>query len=166
MARLRLSPPWDIHYRKINELFKKDTGIKVVYDEDVNEVKLYVDDTEKAAAIGMLLPEKCEFGNVIMKITVIPANQDKAELRICRMSQTMEGLFKTAFKDNEIMTCACTLSSVVANDVTFVVFKKEVVQFFDDNLFDLNGVRSTLYQDIAEDVFGDKCNGVYFCTEV
>jgi hypothetical protein len=47
--------------------------------------------------------------------------------------------------------------------LTYVAFKKEVVQFYADNLRDPNGFKSTLYQDIAEDVFGEK-NNVCYCT--
>jgi hypothetical protein len=43
------------------------------------------------------------------------------------------------------------------------VFEKKVVQFFNDQLDDINGNKSTLYQDIAKDVF-EKHEGVYFCT--
>lgn len=44
-----------------------------------------------------------------------------------------------------------------------MLFKKEVVQYFTDNLGDYNGYRSTLYENIARDIFGDIV-GVFFCT--
>ena len=51
---------------------------------------------------------------------------------------------------------------------TYVVFKNCVVQFFNDNLNDPHGVLSTLYQDIAREVFGDcgMAGGVAYCTDV
>ena len=52
-------------------------------------------------------------------------------------------------------------------DVTYVVFKNCVVQFFADNLNDCHGIISTLYQDIAEEILtGDGAQGVYFNTDV
>ena len=48
--------------------------------------------------------------------------------------------------------------------MTYVVFKKEVVQYFNDSLGDIHGVCSTLMQDIAKDIFEDT-EGVYFCTD-
>jgi len=50
------------------------------------------------------------------------------------------------------------------NPVDYVVFRNEVVQFFNDEMGDPNGLKSTLYQDIAKDVFADK-DGIFFCTE-
>ena len=47
----------------------------------------------------------------------------------------------------------------------YVIFANKVVQYFNDSLSDAHGVCSTLYQDIARDVFGDDC-GVYFCTDL
>ena len=47
--------------------------------------------------------------------------------------------------------------------MTYVVFVKEVVQYFNDDLGDANGVCSTLYQDIAKRLF-TSTEGVFFCT--
>ena len=43
------------------------------------------------------------------------------------------------------------------------VFAKEVVQYWNDSLSDPYGKVSTLYQDIAKDIFEDT-DGVMFCT--
>lgn len=48
-------------------------------------------------------------------------------------------------------------------DLTYVVFEAKVVQFFNDDIGDINGIKSTLYEDIAEEVF-EKKEGIYFCT--
>ena len=48
-------------------------------------------------------------------------------------------------------------------EVLYVIFQKEVVQFFTDDLTDIYGLCSTLYQDIAKDVF-ENVGGVFFCT--
>ena len=51
--------------------------------------------------------------------------------------------------------------------MTYVVFKNCVVQFFNDNLNDCHGLISTLYQDIAAEIFEDaNLNGVYYNTDV
>jgi hypothetical protein len=46
----------------------------------------------------------------------------------------------------------------------YVLFAREVVSYFNDNLADLNGLTSTLYQNLAEEVFPNH-GGVFFCTE-
>lgn len=52
---------------------------------------------------------------------------------------------------------------------TYVVFKNCVVQFFNDNLNDPHGIVSTLYQDIAAEIFADmpfpQDGGICFCTD-
>ena len=47
------------------------------------------------------------------------------------------------------------------NSFTYVVFEKEVVQYWNDNLGDINGLRSTLYQDLAKEIFADDLQNVY-----
>jgi hypothetical protein len=49
-----------------------------------------------------------------------------------------------------------------------VVFVPEVVQYYTDNLGDINGFRTTLYQELAKELFGDSelSRGVYFCTDI
>ena len=55
-------------------------------------------------------------------------------------------------------------------DFVYVVFKNCVVQFFNDNLNDAHGLISTLYQDIAEELFRDAIlpggGMVAYCTDV
>lgn len=97
MARLQLSPPWDIYYQELNALFGQDKEIHVIFDEEEYEIKLHVDEIDKATALEELL-------------------------------------------------------------------LKEVVQYFNDNIGDINGNCSTLYEIIARDIFPN-VNGIYFCTE-
>mgnify|MGYP006958177364 CR=1 FL=1 len=44
------------------------------------------------------------------------------------------------------------------------MFENKVVQFYNDQMDDINGNKSTLFQDIAGDVFGYD-HGVFYCTE-
>ena len=46
--------------------------------------------------------------------------------------------------------------------MSFAVFAKEVVQYYNDDLTDINGLKSTLYEDIARDVFD--IDGINYCT--
>ena len=48
--------------------------------------------------------------------------------------------------------------------MSHVVFENRVVQYFNDCLNDPYGLESTLFEDIARDVFIET-NGVYFNTE-
>lgn len=154
MNNFKLSSPWANYYKKIVALFGEDPDIKIVYDEDENLLKLFVDGTDKAEAIDGLLPEEKVFGNVTMKIAIIPANTE----------MTKVDMFRKAFEGNPAFSYAVTVGGISSNDFNYVVFKNKVVQYWNDNLGDINGNESTLYQEIAKDIFED-CTGIYFCTD-
>lgn len=158
MAKINLSPPWIIYYKEINELFKQDSDIKVLFDEDEIEIKLYVSDGQKANALSELLPLTKTYGEVELKINVIPANGASLGFKASSVNS-----IKTALKNNPIVDKIETISGLFSYDLHYVLFKKEVVQYFTDNIGDYNGFCSTLYENIARDVFGEIA-GVFFCT--
>ena len=155
MTKLNLSSPWMIFFREIEALFKDDPDITVAFDENINAIKLYVRNLEKADALGQILPKERTFGNVTVKVDVIPANTLQEDRFV---------LFQKAFKGNPAFAYAKTVEGTFGLMLNFVVFRKKVVQFFTDNLKDIAGNQSTLYQDIATDIFGEE-EGFSFCTE-
>ena len=157
MAIVNLSAPWMTFYKKVNALFKNDLEVFVLYDDEAKEIKLFVDNPDKADALAQLIPVTHEFGNVTLKVTVVPPNK-------VRYGEPAEASFETALAGNGAFSYAVTVGGVLPFDITYVVFKKEVVQFFNDDLSDIHGNCTTLYQNIAEDVFG-KRSGVFFCTD-
>ena len=158
MARIKMSAPWDIFYREINELFKEDGEIVVVYDEDTKEIKLYVNNQSKATTLNDLLPTQMTYGNVTQKITVVPANG------FSFLKKGIDSNFRLAFIGNPVVSRIETVSGMFSNSITYVAFINKVVQYFNDDIGDINGQCSTLYQEIAKDVFGN-LDGIYFCTD-
>ena len=157
MAQIKLSAPWEIYYKELSALFAKDDEVHVIYDRELNEVKLYVEAGKKAEALALILPSEKRYGAVQLKVTVVPANGAKME--------GAEGdLYQAAFEGNGALSYIHTVHGILTNDLTYVVFKPEIVQYFTDDLGDINGFCSTLYQDIARDVFEDQ-EGVFFCTD-
>ena len=156
MARFNLSPPWIIFYKEVSALFEKDPEVNVVYHNENYEIKLYVDNQEKAEAITKLLPATKTFGNVVLKITVVPAN---------KTGESKIDLFRKAFEGNEAVSFISSIDGILSNPINYVVFVKEVIQYYTDDLSDAYGMRSTLYQDIAKDVFGEQ-EGIFFCTDI
>lgn len=154
MVNVNLSSPWVIYYKELDALFKGDPDIKVVFDELKNTIKLYVQGESKAEALNQLLPTEKEFGNVTIRIEVLPAN---------KFLKSSISLYEDAFKGNPALSFVKNITNGVYS-FDYVVFKPEVVQFFNDDLSDINGNCSTLYQDIAKDIFGET-DGVFFCTD-
>lgn len=155
MEDIKIAAPWILFYREIEALFKDDPEVRVEYDEENNVVKLYTDGLDKAAALEALLPTERTFGNVTVYITVIPANIE---------SKSKVDLVKAAFRDNPAFRYAA-VSAEGLFEASYVVMDKKVVQFPADNIQDIHGLRSTLYEDIARDVFDLGGEGIFFCTD-
>lgn len=161
MANIKMLSPWVKYVKELEEMFLEDPTVHVVYDEDAREIRVYVDDAEKADALFRLLPNNVQFGNVELTILVIPANPAE-EIREAADNAT---LVERAFRDNGAFVFSRTIRGVFSNDLTYVVFRNVVVQYFTDDLGDIFGLESTLYEDIARDVFS-KREGLCFCTDL
>ena len=152
--KANVSSPWVLFFRKIEALFAEDPSVRVKYNAGTQTIQLYVTGPEKADAVTQLLPTERTFGNVTVKVEVIPSNLSEPSKLT---------LFKKAFDGNP------ALAYIKADgdsffDLNYVVFRSKVVQYRSDNIGDVNGLTSTLYQDIAREVFED-ANGIFFCTE-
>lgn len=153
--QVKVAPPWVTFARKVHKLFECDPEVKVEWNDEDRALKLYVNSDEKADALETLLPEEKTFGNVKMTITVIPANVEEP---------TVWELFQTAFKGNSAVSFMEAIDGMGFH-AGYVVFQPEVVQYYNDNIADIYGIESTLYQDIAKEVFEDHA-GVFFCTDI
>lgn len=168
MASTKLSAPWVKLYKEIQALFKEDDGVKVIFDETEKEIKLYVEDYKKAVALAALLEGDRIYGNVIVTITVYPADgwaNDEDEPMFD--SGDTIALYEAAFDGNEALSYIKASELPFWDGIIYVVFKNKVVQYFNDDIGDVNGNCSTLYQEIAKDVFMYSArDGVYFCTDL
>lgn len=157
--KLKLSPPWVTYVNKLIAMFDGDPEIAVNFDARKPAVVLATNNGDKNAALHKLLPEKVKFGNVTLTISTDGPMSNLA-------FETNEDLFKTAFSRNPVLAYVQPVECLVGA-FTYVVFKNTVVQFFNDNINDIHGVVSTLYQDIAAELFEDaNLHGVAYCTDV
>ena len=168
MARLGLLSPWATFYNELKAFFEKDDEVTVVYNEDENIVNLYVDNSEKAVALTELLPIEKKFGSITLQIKVIPANTNTKKFAVIGASPVgdaleMIDLYGMALRGNRNFDGITTIHGIFNNPITYVIFTKRVIQYYNDSLGDVNGVCSTLMQNIANDIF-EKKDGVYFCT--
>lgn len=155
-ADLALSSPWVQYANALRAFFGEDPDIDFEFDEDENKVTMRVGNQEKADALMELLPAEKEFGNVKLTIDIVPADGE---------SRSDAELVAAALYGNPILSFIRTVDGVMSNRLTYVVFAKKVVQYFNDNLGDIFGNRNTLYQDLAKEIFGD-LEGVYFGTDI
>lgn len=150
-----LSSPWVLYYHELEAFFKEDPHVSVAFDEANYTVKLFVYGDEKADALTQLLPAEKQFGKVTLKIEVVPANM---------LGASKLELFRKAFEGNTAVSYMKTVDGLYNNKLNFIVFVNKVVQYFTDDLGDINHVRSTLYQDIAKEIFGEH-EGIFYCTD-
>lgn len=157
---LKLSPPWCVYAHDFSAMFKYDPDVKVVFDEEELKLNLYVENPEKADALMQIIPTEKDFGNVKLTIAVIPADKTEGNFE----GSTTE-LMQTAFEGNGAVADIKEVTGMFPTPVTYVLFRKEVVQYFSDNLSDYYGNRSTLYADIAYEIFNVEST-VFFCTDI
>lgn len=110
---------------------------------------------KKAEAISQLLPTTKTFGNVTLYIDVIPANNNG----------TRGDLYRAAFDGNPAVEEIVGVYDIAGALHEFVLFNDVVVQYYNDDFRDFNGACSTLYQEIAKDVFDNDID-MSFCTVV
>ena len=133
--KMKLSPPWITYVNEVKALFAQDPEIKIVYDDEEKKLSLYVDNDKKADALTQLLSDEKTFGNVVLKTEVIPANNDREKTRIDLIRDAFEGNHAIEFiKDEE----------TPFGSYHYVAFVPKVVQFYNDDMGDVNGNTSTL----------------------
>lgn len=153
---VKMISPWVNYYKAIKALFMEDPDVNVKYDEDDNIIKVYVERIDKWEALDELLPREKTFGNVSVTIQVIPANV---------LGKSKVDLFAKAFEGNKAVADIATVNRF-GNDLNFIIFKNKVVQYPNDDIGDFYGLRSTIFEDLAREVFGGTdTQNVFFSTE-
>lgn len=159
-ATVSMSSPWVVLFRELETMFAEDEGIKVTF-QDNSRIKLFVEDSEKAYALSKLIEAKHAFGNVEVYVEIVPAN-GYGDID----TDDTEKLFEMAFKGNPVLVTLSSVDLPMLNRNLYVVFKAKVVQYFNDDISDINGMRSTLYQELAKDIFVNPTQmRPCFCTE-
>jgi len=168
MARINLVAPWDEYYNKMAAFFKDDPYVTVLYDEEEKHIKLLVNESFKAEALSRVLKTELEFGNVKLLVSVIPVNDIPKDVKSyfdhMGADESYCTLYVHAFNDNDIYAYVRKFEGIMDFDAVYVVFKKKVIQYYNDNIGDLNGMKSTLAEYIARDIFMPH-NGVFFNTD-
>lgn len=156
MEKAKLSPPWMTYVKKLEMLFGRDPDIEITFigAADNPKVNLLVKEDKKAHALTQILPTAVSFGDVALNIAVIPANG---------VTENYAKLFKEAFANNPVLKDVLIVDTPNFH-MSYVIFQKQVVQFFNDNLGEPHGYSSMLFEDIARQVFRDGM-GVSFCTD-
>lgn len=158
-----LSSPWFFFHKEVQALFGRDSEVHVKDLADLGEGKfgflILVSNLAKAQAIKAILPQTVPLGNITISITVLGPDEDDIN---CSEVPVVE-LYNTAFSGNPIFEQ--TLSkSICGMTFNYCIFKKEVIQFWNDDLSDYCGNYNGLATDIAKEVL-TPCN-MQYCISV
>lgn len=153
----QLSAPWETYYKKLQALLGEDPEISMTFNKAAGVIKIYVDNAQKADALDRLLIARKVFGNVKINIRVIPSNDEVRHTE-------PENLYDCAFDGNPVFVGTKGASLPEGGDLSYVIWSREVAQFFNDNLADYQGNQTMLYEQIARDVLKYE-PAVYHCTE-
>lgn len=161
MLKLAIEAPWYTFNKMVKAMFSDDTDIVVgdIYETDGETdyaFDIEVRKHKKFVALDRLLPGVKTFGNVTLGIVLFDEENDE--------TQNTVDLFKTVFTNNPIVANIATKSDPAGREYAYVLFRNEVIQFFDDDISDYNGNWSGLAEDIAREVFAENSRGVNFCT--
>lgn len=154
MENVKMYSPWVVFANEVKKLFERDEEVEVKYDNDEVMLSILVSNQDKYEALRRLIPARKEFGNVTLDINVIPANVNYD-------NASEVDLVKRAFARNPAIHNIRTYNTPFG-DVTYVAFDRCVVSVDADDMSDPNGYKSTLYQEIAKDIFN--LNQIFFCT--
>lgn len=152
----KMAAPWVTYFEKLKALFEQDPEIinmRLVEENGGYRIKIYVAKEDKAYAISKLLPFVACFGNVTVPIVIYSGKEEDNWI----------DFFVDAFRGNPIIK-EIIESVGPTEDMNYVVFKKEVVQYYNDNMQSMDGFSSTLYENIAREIFKDSPTGTFFCT--
>ena len=153
MNGVKISPPWTTYYRELVELFKKDKEIFIEFDEDKNEIEITTTKYEKSLALKKVLPCEKDFGGVKLKINVVYKEPKMDAINAFKELVINNPIFKYTY-----------VFPTSANPIAYVVFAKEVVQYWNDDMSDPHGITSTLYENLAREVFSEN-PGIIFSTD-
>ena len=155
----KIAPPWVTYRNMMAALFERDPDVEVsnVYkDNDNYAVDVEIMKHRKYNALAKLLPEKVEFGNVVLKLFIYDEENS--------VEPDQAALYRDAFENNPIFDYVEDMTDVTGTHHYFVMFEPQVIQFYNDNLQDPNGNWSGLAQDLAKEIFRNVQLGTTFST--
>lgn len=153
MNGVKISPPWTTYYRELVELFKKDKEIFIEHDEDKNVIEITTTKYEKSLALKKVLPCEKDFGGTKLKINIVYKEPKMDAINAFKELAINNPVFKYTY-----------VFPTSANPIAYVVFAKEVVQYWNDDMSDPHGITSTLYENLAREVFAENL-GIIFSTD-
>lgn len=157
--QVKLSAPWETIQHMVAALLAPDTEVEVTELSETSKGVYSFDviskNGKKIAALEKVIKNTFNVGNVTVNVNFIHEREE---------DEVTAQDFLDAFEGNSNFVTVADASKGLFN-ISYVIFAKEILQFFNDDLSDINGNMSIIVADAAKNV----CNitdGMSFCTDV
>ena len=154
---MKLSPPWNTVWSMLVALFKGDDEITVKPiqhdDSGVYTITLESSNATKICALSRLLKNEYSFGNVTLKIKYAVTNNSKVAEDYDK--NDLYDVAIEAFASTPAVVDIKHCQDLVSNKFIVIEFAKQVVQFYNDDLFDFYGNWNGTYIDVAKKLCTD-----------
>ena len=142
--KTNLAPPWTSYAGRVMRLFEHDDAVHVEYDQAELRVTLRVDGALKAEALAALMPSQVVYGNVVLKVDVVPSNEEPSAAET----------FRAAFAGNQILADVAE-GFGPAGDISYALFVPNVVQIREDDISEFEGLTTMTCAQLAKSVLED-----------
>lgn len=154
MKTAELSPPWYTLWNEIKASIGNDTAVTVNPLDTKSSpylVPITVADHDKAVAIASVMALRHQMGNITVDVQVKDREGRIVSPEIPESVEKLAEMVKKALGDNTWFV-EVVVKPLFMREVVFVVFKKAVIQFFNDDLSDLynnyNNVVAFVFRDV------------------
>ena len=155
---VRLSPPPYTYFNFIKHSIGNDSCLEVlemqVQEEGNYLIQIEVQDRRHARALAAILELHKNIGNeniyieVLHKGTIVEPQEDYKTMK------DFIKMFETALCSNRYFNRATFIKSLAGYPIVFLIFKKEVIQFFNDDISDFfnnfNGVAADVFREVLK----------------
>ena len=161
----RLSPPWYTYFNFIKESIGSDPWVRVLDMKEVSGshyiIQINALREEKARALATILALRQSFGNIVVDMEVLFNGRGVSPYEPPLTNDDLLRIFTQALGTNTYFEIAKPGGFVGIS--IFPIFKKEVIQFFNDDISDyynnFNGVAADVFREVLRpDVYGTHIN--------
>ena len=158
----KLSPPWFTFYNFVKHSIGNDTCVKVLDMKEVSDfeyiIPIKVWDLDKAIALATIMELHKNFGNINVCIKIYFGGQVVKPKKAPENVEEMLEIFEDALDTNCYFQFVESVK-IFAASIIFPVFKKSVIQFFNDDISDLfsnfNGVAAKVFIEVLKPKIGN-----------
>ena len=159
---LRLSPPWYTYFNLIKHSIGRDRCVEVLDMEEMPSgdfsVSIDVKDRNKALALSAIIVPAKSFGRIDVYTSILHCGRAVTPSEQPQNLRTLIRTVEEALNTNHYFECVKS-GRLFGSNIIFPIFKKSVIQFFNDDLSDFynnfNGVAADVFAEVLRSPIDD-----------